>query len=161
MDDFADLCVVNLCRNYEAVVPLWLCRVQFCSGHFITARVRRSRDAPVETVQIFVRDFFHRIHYAFSVVSVFWMKQVLDDTQRLDLSPVSGSIQRECGWILGLDTSDKGAFCLRFLLGGVLGYYSLPGTPEMKIRRAIVRRGRSLPVFQRIIERTYVVRRPE
>ena len=150
-----DLCVVNLC---EDITRLWLCDIYFCSGMFITARIRRSIEAPPETVQIFAREFFARIHKAFSVVSVFWMSQVLQGTQRRTLSPVSRLIQRECSWVFALDTSHKGAFYLRFLLGGVLGYHSLSRDPEKKIRLRIVRRGRSLPVFQKIVDCTHVAR---
>ena len=149
--------MVNPCWNRADVAPLWLCRVQFCYGLFITARVRRRKDAPPETVQIFVKDFFHRIHQAFAVVSTFWMEQVLSGTQRRDLSPVSNLVQRECSWVLALDTSDRGAFCLRFLLGGELGYYSLQKSTEKEIRLCIVRRARSIPVFQSIIDHTHVV----
>ena len=150
-----DLCVVNLC---EDITRFWLCDVYFCSGPFVTARIRRSGTAQPETVQIFVREFFARIHKAFSVVSEFWMSQVLQDTQRRTLSPVSVLIQRECSWVLALDTSCKGAFFLRFLLGGVLGYYSLSRDSEKKIRLSIVRRARSLPAFQKIVDCTYVAR---
>ena len=58
-----------------------------------------------------------------------------------------------------LDTSHKGAFFLRFLLGGELGYYSLQQTTEKEIRLCIVRHARSLPVFQRIVDTTPDVRR--
>ena len=151
-----DLCEIHLC---EDTAPLWLCSVEFSYGRFITAIVRFGKDAVPKRVQIFVTDFFHRIHRAFSLVSVFWMRQVLTGTQRRDLSPVSELVQRECSWIFALDTSHKGAFFLRFLLGGELGYYSLQQTTEKEIRLCIVRRARSLPVFQRIVDTTPDVRR--
>ena len=141
----------NCRRN---ITQLWLRQVKFCFGDFIIARVRRSRDGRPHSVMILVKKFFHRVHKAFAAVSVFWFGQVRAGTCRRNLSPVSVFIQRECSWIFGFDTSDKGAFLLRYLLGGELGYYSLSNTPESEIRRSIVLCGRSLPVFQSIIDHT-------
>ena len=139
---------------YKDPGSLWLCDVEFCAGRFITARVRKTRKSPVETVRILVEDFFRRIHKAFAVVSVFWFEQVRFDTQWLNLSPIDEVLQRECSWIFAIDTSEKGAMFLRMLLRGELGCYSLYKTAEKEIRLSIVRRARSLPVFQRIIDCT-------
>ena len=41
----------------------WLREVRFCAERMITASI--------ETVQIFLKDFFRRIHQTFAIVSVF------------------------------------------------------------------------------------------
>ena len=135
----------------------WLCEVKFCAKPMITASIRRSRDARVETVHIPVEDFFRRIHKAFAVVSVFWHKQVVQGTQRRFFCPVGKTVQRECSWVLGVDTANRGSLLLRMLLCEVLGCYSLALTPDLEIRDCIVERARSLPVFQKIIEHTHDV----
>ena len=135
----------------------WLCEVKCCAAPLITARIRRRRSSKVETVHIPVKNFFHRIHRAFAVVSVFWHGQVVDGTQWRSLSPVDETVQRECSWVFGIDTASKGSLLLRMLLRGELGCYFPVSTPDMKIRRSIVQRGRNLPVFQKIIDRTHVV----
>ena len=139
---------------YNDPSALWLCEVQFCAGRFITARVRKTRKSAIETVRIGVKDFFRRIHQAFGVVSVFWFKEVRSGTQWRNLLPIDEVIQQECSWIFGMDTSRKGAMLLRILLRGELGCYSFCTTAEKEIRLSIVRRARSLPVFQLIIDRT-------
>jgi hypothetical protein len=132
----------------------WLCEVKFCAKPLITASIRRSRNDRVEIVHIPVEDFFHRIHKAFAVVSVFWHKQVVLGTQWWSLSPVSETVQRECSWIFGIDTANKGSLLLRMLLREELGCYSLAKTPDLEIRDCIVERARSLPVFQKIMDHT-------
>ena len=134
----------------------WLCEVKFCAKPLITASIRRDRNARVETVHIPVEDFFHRIRKAFAVVSVFWHKQVVLGAQWRSLSPVSETVQRECSWIFGIDTADKGSLLLRMLLRGELGCYSLRLMSDVEIRKSIVRRARQLPVFQKIIDHTRV-----
>ena len=46
----------------------WLCEIKFCAAPLITASIRRSMNARVETVHIPVEVFFDRIHRAFGVV---------------------------------------------------------------------------------------------
>ena len=132
----------------------WLCRVEFCHRAFITAWVLRRPYGKPHKLRFLVKDFFHRIHLAFKYVSLFWWDQVKAGTQSLSLSPMGNFIRRECSWVLGEDTSEKGAFLLRSLLRKELGYYSLSETSEKEIRDSIVRQGRSLPVFQCIIDHT-------
>ena len=141
------------CIRYPS--DYWLCAVEFCATPVVTAKVRRSRNAQIETVHIHEKDFFHRIHVAFGIVSVFWHGQVVHGLQWRTLSPLCKLVQRECSWILGIDTADKGAMLLRMLLRGVLGCYSTVSTPDSAIRKSIVRRGRNLPVFQKIVDRTH------
>ena len=92
MDSSMSFIVIN---PLERTARLWLCEVVFCAGHCITARVRHSRDSPPVIAQILVEDFFHRIHQAFSAVSVFWFQQILCGGDRHNLAPVSVKIQRE------------------------------------------------------------------
>ena len=135
----------------------WLCEIKFCAAPLITASIRRSRNARVETVHVPVKVFFARIHRAFAVVSVFWHKQVVRGTQWRSLSPVDKTVQRECSWVFGIDTANKGSMLLRMLLRGELGCYSLHLISDVEIRKSIVQRARQLPVFQQIMDRTRVV----
>jgi hypothetical protein len=139
---------------YKSLSSLWLCQIRFCAGKFITALVRCERDGPIIPVQILEKEFFTRIHKAFAIVSVFWFDQVRFGMQWRNLSPVSEAIQQECSWIFAVDTSQKGALLLRMLLRGYLGCYSLHSTSEREVRLSIVRSSRTLPVFDRIVDRT-------
>ena len=141
------------CIRYPS--DYWLCEVQFGATPVITARVRRTRSAGIETVNIGEKDFFRRIEMAFRTVSTFWYRQILHGTQWQTLVAVDPVVQRECSWVFGIDTAEKGALLLRMLLRGVLGNYSLASTPDREIRKSIVRRARNLPVYNKIVECTH------
>ena len=130
----------------------WLCGIETVRDGFAFAQVRRSRWAEIKTVRIPVGEFFKRVDEAYDVVTEFWLKQIRRNTQHRNPCRVDLEIQRESSWILGIDLSEKGEFCLRFLLGGVLGYYSLQEISQDDIRAAML--CRELPSLQHLVDRT-------
>ena len=133
----------------------WLCEVQAASDGFVNCRVRHSiRCQDTKIVMIPAEEFFPRVHKAFGVVAAFWMYQDSAGLNERDFTPIPRDVQRECSWILGLDTSDKGAFFLRAMLAGVLGHYSTCKTSIDEIRRTVFSQLREIPVFDIVVKLT-------
>jgi hypothetical protein len=130
----------------------WLCGIESVRDGFAFVQVRRSRCAEIKTVRIAVGEFFERVNEAYDVVTEFWLQQIRRNTQHRNPCRVDLKIQRESSWILGIDLSEKGEFCLRFLIGEVLGYYSLQETSQDDICAAML--CRKLPSFQQLVDRT-------
>ena len=117
--------------------------------------MRRSRfQHTSKSVSIPAADFFPRVHEAFTLLAQFWYTEAAFGTQHSRLEPIDVAVQRECSWVFGIDTSVKGAYFLRAMLGGTLGYYSMHRTPAEDIRRSIRSQLREMPVFQMIVNLT-------
>ena len=146
---------MSVTSEYRPNCHRWLCKIEGVDNGLVICRVRRSRyQLTTKSISVPAAEFFPRVHQASGVVAQFWYTEAAFDTQRSRLEPVDVQIQRECSWILGIDTSDKGAYFLRAMLGGTLGYYSMHETTADDIRRLIRSQLREMPVFQMIVNLT-------
>ena len=110
----------------------WPCRVCRISNDYVLLEMRESVDgrsryqlASCFTKLCHVKTFYRRISDAYRVVFQFWIDQVVNDTQRLCLTPVSRKVMICASWVFRMDLSAQGARYLRTLLGDFFGYYSL------------------------------------